>query len=236
MQLVSIANRSPFIYRAATSAVGTYAAYVAHGLTHPNLLVPSGADGVEALPLPGDELVRAPTWTTNFSTRIRAAPEAVWPWLVQIGYGRAGWYTWYSFDNGGVASADVIVPALQRLAVGDVIPDGPRAHEGFGVWHVRALDPARALVLFSHRRPTTGYELQPDDELPPSLACSWAFTLWNEAPQETRLQVRVRAKLYGDGNALTVRLARWFFGLGDTVMENTMLEGIRRRVESTASQ
>lgn len=232
MELVSFANRSPFVHRAATSAFGTYAAYVAHGVAHPSLLVPSGVPSDAELALPGDELVPDPSWTADFSTPIRGEPVDVWPWIVQIGYGRAGWYTWYPLDNGGVASADMIVPALQALAVGDVIPDGPRADEGIGVWRVRALEPERAMVLYSHRRPLTGYELRDGDPFPASLACSWAFALRREEANRTRLHVRVRAKVYAAGSPLTARLARWFFGIGDTVMENTMLDGIRERVES----
>lgn len=232
MQLITFANRSPFVRRAATSAFGTYAAYVAHGMRHPTLLVPNGTPADAARALPGDDLVTKPSWTTNFSTLIRAEPADVWPWIVQLGYGRAGWYTWYPLDNGGVASADVIVPSLQELAVGDVIPDGPRADEGYGVWRVRVLEPDRALVLFSRRQPMTGYELASADELAASIECSWAFVLLREAARQTRLHVRVRAKLHSDGNTLTARLARWFFGIGDTVMENTMLDGIRERVEA----
>jgi proline iminopeptidase len=235
MELVSLANRSPLVHRAATSAFGTYAAYIAHGVTHPSLLVPNGISSDSDVLLPGDELVPDPTWTTNFSTCIGAGPADVWPWIVQIGYGRAGWYTWYPLDNGGVGSADMLVPALQGLAVGDVVPDGPRADEGYGVWRVRTLDPERAMVLFSRRRPMTGYELQDGDPVAPCIACSWAFVLRREAVSRTRLHVRVRARVYADSSPLTARLAHWFFGIGDTVMENTMLDGIRARVESGIS-
>jgi proline iminopeptidase len=235
MQLVALANRSPRLHRAATSALGTYAAYVAHGLAHPGLLVPNGASSDANRILPGDNLVTAPTWATDFSTEIAATPEDIWPWIVQIGYGRGGWYTWYPLDNNGVASADIIVPALQRLAVGDVVPDGPRAKEGFGVWRVVELEPERSMVLYSHRHPTTGRELQAADALVPSIACSWVFALQPECATHTRLHVRVRAKLYTEGNPVSARLARWFFGLGDTVMENTMLEGIRQRAEVRTS-
>jgi proline iminopeptidase len=228
VQLVTIANRSPIVHRAATSAVGTYAAYVAHGVRHPALLVPSGTPSDAGLALPGDEIVGDPSWTTNFSIRIHARPEAVWPWIVQIGYGRAGWYTWYPLDNNGVASADVIVPELQRLAVGDNIADGPRAHEGYGVWRVRSLEPYRAMVLHSRRHPTTGRELGEDES--PCIDCSWSFVLHPEE-DATRLHVRVRAKWSSNGSPIAARFARWFFGLGDTVMENTMLAGIRDRVE-----
>jgi proline iminopeptidase len=232
MQLVDLANRSPRLHRAATSAVGTYAAYVVHGVAHPTLLVPNGTSADERRILPGDDLVATPTWVTNFSTEIAATPAEIWPWIVQIGYGRAGWYTWYPLDNNGVASADIIVPALQGLAVGDVIPDGPRAAEGYGVWRVVALEPERAMVLYSHRHPTTGRELEASDALVPRLACSWVFALQPECATRTRLHVRVRAKLHTDGSPVSARLARWLFGVGDTVMENTMLEGIRQRVEA----
>src|SRR5687768_16626597 len=73
--------------------------------------------------LPGDELVRAPHFTTDHATIIDAPPEAVWPWLVQMGWGRGQWYTarWVDkllFPATG-PSAEVIVPELQGLKVGD---------------------------------------------------------------------------------------------------------------------
>jgi hypothetical protein len=116
--------------------------------------------------------------------------------------------------------------------VGDVIPDGPRARQGYGVWRVRALERDRAMVLFSRRRPMSGYELREGDQVAPSIACSWAFVMRPEASARTRLHVRVRAHVEAGGNPLVARLARWFFGLGDTVMENTMLDGIRERAEA----
>ena len=58
---------------------------------------------------------------------IAAPPERVWPWRVQMGAGRAGWYSYDRIDNGGRPSADRIVPELQRLAVGDVMPAVPGA-------------------------------------------------------------------------------------------------------------
>lgn len=126
--------------RASQTALGTYAAYILHGLRHPALLLPGVTAPERAAPLPGDELVPDPSWVTDFAVDIEAAPGEVWPWLVQIGYGRAGWYTWFPLDNNGLPSADDIIAELQTLAVGDVIPDGPRAAEGYGKWFVRRLD------------------------------------------------------------------------------------------------
>lgn len=54
---------------------------------------------------------------------IDAPAEGVWPWLVQMGYGRAGWYSLDRWDNGGQPSADHIVPELQDVKVGDMIAD-----------------------------------------------------------------------------------------------------------------
>jgi proline iminopeptidase len=220
------------IRQVATSAAGTYAAYVAHGVLHPALLrANAGLDARAALP--GDELVPDPHWVTTFATRIHAPRDVVWPWLVQIGYGRAGWYTWYRWDNGGVASADRIVPELQDLAVGDEIPDGPRAHEGFGVWRVHTLARPSAMVLFSRRNPMTGREIAPDDRSDEKfIACSWAFALAPTAENECKLRVRVRARLERFEHArLLARGAHLLFGVGDTVMERTLLDGVRDRAE-----
>jgi len=53
---------------------------------------------------------------------ITARPEAIWPWLIQIGVTRAGWYSYDRLDNLGRPSAERILPEFQYLAVGDVIP------------------------------------------------------------------------------------------------------------------
>jgi hypothetical protein len=223
--------------RAGTSAPGIYAAYLAHGVRHPSLLRPSASALERAEPLPGDELVERPDWVTDFAVDVAAPAAEVWPWIVQLGYGRAGWYTWFPLDNGGIPSADAIVPALQGLAVGDAIPDGPRAAEGFGVWRVHAIDRPRALVLRSRRNLVTGHEVEPGGEgREPFVDCSWVFALAEPSPGHTRLRVRVRARFLGPRRWTrpVARAARILFGLGDSVMENSMLAGIRARAERRA--
>jgi hypothetical protein len=114
-----------WLQRIGTSALGTYGAYVGYGLLHAELRRPHrGPEASE--PLPGDELVTAPESAKTFVIDIDAPPEAVWPYLVQMGYGRAGWYGWYPLENGGRGSAAGILDIWQDLAIGDVIPDGPR--------------------------------------------------------------------------------------------------------------
>src|SRR5690606_27040984 len=70
--------------------------------------------------------------------------EQVWPWIAQMGAGRAGWYSWDLIDNGGAPSATRIVPQLQAVVPGDIMPVVPRATDAFVV---AAVDPPRDLVL-----------------------------------------------------------------------------------------
>jgi hypothetical protein len=91
-------------------------------------------------PMPGDDLIPDADSTTRAIT-ITAPPEQVWPWLVQLGYGRAGWYSYDWIDNDGQASADHIIPELQQLQVGDQILMLP----GMGP-RVREVEPNRSFV------------------------------------------------------------------------------------------
>ena len=90
--------------------------------------------------LPGDELVAQPLWQATRATTINAPREAVWPWLVQIGYPthRAGWYTPYWMDRVifriRARSADRIIPELQNLTPGDRVPDSPTASLRTSPW------------------------------------------------------------------------------------------------------
>jgi len=72
--------------------------------------------------MPGDEIQPQPIFNATRAVTIHAPPERIWPWLVQIGYKRAGWYGYDAIDNAGIPSADHIVPELQHLQVGDTVP------------------------------------------------------------------------------------------------------------------
>ena len=124
-------------------------------------------------PLPGDELVSNAGLRWTHGITIRARPAEIWPWLVQMGCRRAGWYSYDGLDNGGVPSAKRIVPELQQADVGDVFPMTPTAEDGFVV---RAVDPGRALVLGD-----------------PTGSATWAFALVPVDEATTRLITRVRA-------------------------------------------
>jgi len=123
----------------------------------------------------GDDILADPRAQLTHAAVIDAPPADVWPWLLQMGCQRAGWYSWDILDNAGVRSADRIIPALQHLAVGDVLPARPVGGEGFKVLRIV---PERALVLSG---------------VSPEWAGSWAFVLEPLGPNKTRLVTRYRA-------------------------------------------
>lgn len=112
-------------------------------------------------PLPGDELVLKPKIQSTRAVTIDAPVEAVWPWLVQLGYGRAGFYSYDLFENAfarlaGVRaryeSLDRIVPEFQGLHEGDFVPAGPQEwlggkYAGKIGWTVARLEPPHLMVL-----------------------------------------------------------------------------------------
>lgn len=159
--------------------------------------------------LPGDHLVPAAGGTTR-AISIAAPPAQVWPWLVQIGLGRAGWYSYDWIDNGGRPSATTILPEHQHLAVGDRIPMTPEL--GFDVVGVER---DRSLVSLSGDGST-----------------SWCLVLDPDGHGGTRLISRFRA-------AVTPSVAAVLWSMvtdpGAFIMERRMLKGIKRRAEATAA-
>jgi hypothetical protein len=98
--------------RGAVLVVVEYAGNGAYGLVHPSLLRGGALASERRRPLPGDELVPEPNWQATRAETIRAPAAAVWPWLVQLGYGRGGYYGdlpwWYGERGRGVdASAEL---------------------------------------------------------------------------------------------------------------------------------
>ena len=177
-------------------------------------------------PLPGDALVPDPMWGATRAITIEAPREAVWPWIVQMGFPthRAGWYTPYWLDRLvfgiRVHSADRILPDLQDLAVGDKVLD---SDDGDSFFTVAQLDPPRALVLLSHTHPLPPYT---------DVDFVWAFVLEEPAPGTTRLMMRARVHYRPVWNPHLVRaLVRAFGGVGDFIQAGGMLAGIRRRAE-----
>jgi uncharacterized protein YndB with AHSA1/START domain len=95
-------------------------------------------------PLPVDALIPEAIFASTHAITIDAPPERVWPWIAQMGAGRAGWYSWDVIDNGGTPSATRMMPEFQTIVSGDVMPAVPGATDAFVV---AAVDPPRDLVL-----------------------------------------------------------------------------------------
>jgi hypothetical protein len=172
-----------------------------------------GATGAEmARPMPGDDLVPHADLVATRAITIAAAPEQVWPWLVQIGIGRAGGYTydWLERLAGlDITSADRIIDELQRLDVGDVIPVD---NDGTGL-RVMAIDRPCALATCSDEG-------------------TWSRT-WTLEPvlDQTRLVSRTRMAFTSPANRVGTQLLMLPASL---VMERKMLLGLRERAERHA--
>ena len=114
--------------------------------------------------LPGDDIITNPTTIWNRRITISARPDHVWPWLVQMGYGRAGFYVPEWVDRllwrVPAANSRVLLPDLQDPAVDDVVADGP---DFMAYWRVRIADPARALVHWTLRHPWRSAPVDPTD-------------------------------------------------------------------------
>ena len=179
--------------------------------------------------IPGDEIVAVPGVQTDHAVTISAPPSAVWPWLAQMGWGRAGWYTapWVDrllFPANG-PSADHIDPGLQAIEVGTFIPDGPPETE-CGLTVVR-LEPERTLVLRSDSHLPRSWR----DRARLDWTCAFVLTPLDEGSR-TRLHFRSRWVA-----------APWWLSLGgwlvvvpgDFVMSRDMLRGVRARAEGLPS-
>ena len=88
--------------------------------------------------LPSDDLVPNPTFNATRAITIAAPPEAVWPWIVQMGLTRAGWYSYDLLDNLGRPSARRILPEFQDLQPGDIVPMSPDGKQGMKVHSINA--------------------------------------------------------------------------------------------------
>lgn len=168
------------------------------------------------LRLPGDELVPAPDWSYTHAISVNAPPSAVWPWLVQLGQGRGGFYSYEGLENligCRIHNVTQIRPELQQLRVGDVI----RMHaSGFGPTVMR-LDPARALVLGG----------------PPNAKGSqatWAFYLLDGPNGTTRLLERGR-NVIGRGVLEKLGFGPYLIDPIGFVMSKKMLRTIKRLAE-----
>jgi proline iminopeptidase len=179
---------------------------------------------------PGDELISGGRRYGAMATTIAAPPECVWPWLVQMGCDRAGFYSFDRLDNGGRPSADGIHMQWQNLREGDRIASTPDADRWFDV---ARLVPERALVLRASMTVPAARNFDPANGLPRAYSDStWGFFLRPTVDGHTRLVVTGRAR--GRPQPL-IALANWlFWDPAHWVMQIRQFAGIRRRAESVS--
>ncbi len=168
----------------------------------------------------GDELAPDAEQQTHAIT-IHASPQAVWPWLVQMGQGRAGFYSHDRLERlagAAIRNADAIHPEWQHLATGDLVRTYrpiPRL-EPLG-WIVAAVEPTRVLVVHEPER----------DGI---INSSWALVLERHG-ESTRLLSRWRFRHRGAAHTAF----KWFvFDPAHFIMETGVLHGLKTRVERQA--
>ena len=219
----SLRFRGPLAALAAAAAAACYVL-----AARPRMLRWGASTQESAGPLPGDELVRTPRMQSTRAVTISAPAASVWPWLVQLGAGRGGMYSYDLLENAaglGMRSPDRILPEYQRLDVGDVIPLGPDV----GI-PVRRLETGAVLGLGGTMDPGTG-KITTSVVAPagPRLELGWTFVLQPVDGRTTRLLSRTR---YDYSPLFVGLILRPVLEPLQFVMERRMLLGIKSRAEA----
>ncbi len=204
-------RRAGILVAVPTAAIAGWAAFV-----RPWMRRWGATDEEIARPMPGDELVPRPRHRSTRAITIRARPEEIWPWLVQMGNGRGGLYSVDVLDRllGVIEapSAERVLPEWQDLRPGDVIPIG-----GTPGWPVHAVERDRSLVL----------RIEHGEAL-----VTQAWGLYPVDGETTRLVLRVRGAVSpGMRSAALVAVIE----PQELVMVRAQLIGIRRRAEALAA-
>jgi hypothetical protein len=170
-------------------------------------------------PLPGDEVppYRTASYAIHHAVTIQAPVEAVWPWLMQLGQDRGGFYSHAWLENLAglhVRNADRVHPEWQQRSAGDTVFATPRGWLGFRGrfgWEVTGVEPNRVLVL----RNWGAFVLIPIDSV------------------TSRLIVRTRGAAADKPFFLPLGWVNvWIFEPAHFIMQRGMLLGIKRRAEA----
>lgn len=159
--------------------------------------------------LPGDELVAKPDFIATRVVTIKASPAKVWPWIIQIGSKRAGWYSIDWMDNAGIPSSSSIIPEYQVIEIGQFIPFTPNQKNGMWVKDFRLNE----YILWDDKKGSA----------------TWLWFLCSKDGQQTRLLTRLRTKYKWTSPWIIYYL---IYDIGDIIMMRKCLLGIKKRVEA----
>jgi len=155
-------------------------------------------------PMVGDELVQNPTFNATRAVTINVSAERIWPWIVQVGYKRAGFYSWDILDNDGIPSAERIIPEYQNLKMGDLVPLSEETDA-----EVVDMEPNRRLLLVFESDGTV----------------TWAWALYKIDADRTRLVTRLRWRT-------SSVVSQFVLDAFEIIMMRKCLLGIKRRAEA----
>jgi len=165
-------------------------------------------DGEIKRSMPGDDIVANPSFNATRAVTIYAPAEHVYPWIVQMGVTRAGWYSYDLLDNLARRSAEHILPEYQNIHVGDLVPLSPDGKQGMRVKEFRQ---NQSMVWWDQKGDS-----------------SWAWGIYPEGEVASCLVTRVRVKYRLFSPAVFFNLLIEFF---DIVMMRKCMLGIKRRAE-----
>lgn len=161
----------------------------------------------------GDDIVLKPSFNATRAVTINASAENIYPWIVQMGVTRAGWYSIDLLDNLARPSAEIILAEHQNVQVGDIIPMSPDGKQGMQV------------KSFSKNKWMLWWDKIGDS--------SWAWEIYPEGEAHSRLVTRVRVKYRLFSPAIAFNLLVEFF---DILMMRKCMLGIKRRAEKLPSK
>ncbi|HEY4633955.1 MAG TPA: alpha/beta hydrolase [Candidatus Limnocylindrales bacterium] len=164
--------------------------------------------------MPGDELVHHAHLEATRAIAIAAPPEDVWPWIVQIGFRRAGFYSYDLIDNLGAPSADHVIPDLQDVKIGDWVAMAEPVNDTTA-FRVAGFEPGRWLLWH-----------KPDS--------TWAWRFDRMADGGTRLVTRLKQR-YDLARPLPALGSMFLMEWGDFPMMRRLLYGVRARAEALAA-
>ncbi len=159
--------------------------------------------------MPGDDIVSKPSFNATRAVTVLAPANNIYPWIVQMGINRAGWYSYDLLDNLARKSAESILPEYQNLQIGDLVPMSSDGKQG--TW-VKGFGKNQWMLWWDQKGDS-----------------SWAWSIYPDGKSKSRLVTRVRMKYRWFSSAVLFNLLIEFF---DMLMMRKSLLGIKRRAEA----